>query len=458
MAVEQENLVDQIRALARVQDSSVVREALEDMHEVDVAEALARLPIEDSLSILEKLDPESAALILTELPSETARQYFDELHDNLLAHYLDILPMDDAIFLREAIGEERFDALLNVIPREDAQEIRRLMAYPEDAVGRIMTEAFFEVGPDSTAGEILEDIRRSPVEKYEQVNDIYVLDEDRHLNGVFSLRKVIRARPDTTARELMNDEIITCKATDSAESAARMMARYGYYGLPVLDDRGRMVGLLTGDDAQAIIREADTEDVLMLGAVSGDAEPYLSLSPVQLFRRRILWLLALFVAETLTGAVLRHYTHETEGGTTKLAQLVVFIPLIIGAGGNSGSQTTTTITRALAVGEVRIRDALVVLRREFLTALMVGLTLGIVGYFRAQWWGTDPEVCYVIGIALPLIVIWSTTIGSMLPLTAKRVGIDPAVMSAPFISTFVDATGLIIYFELAVRLVQGLKI
>jgi magnesium transporter len=424
---------------------------LEDRHAADIAEGMQRLTVEETRSLLAQLEPDQAADVLIELPAETAKQVMSELPDSTLAHYLDILPQDDALDLRETLGEDRFDALLNVIPKEDANEIRRMLAYPEDSVGRVMTERFFEVTPDMTMQEILSDVRRSPIEKYEMVNDIYVLDENRYLQGIFSLRKAIRASAEMTAAQVMNDEPISCSASQPAEEAARQMARYGFYALPVLDDRHRMVGIFTGDDAQAIIREADTEDVLKLGAVGGSGDAYLSLSVIELFRRRIPWLLALFLAETLTGSVLRHYSKGGSEGLG-LSPITFFIPLIIGAGGNTGSQVTTTITRALAVGEISPRDALLVMKREFVTALMVGSSLGVAGFIRAKLWGTPPDICFVVGLALPAIVIWAATVGSVLPLAAKRLGIDPAVMSAPFISTFVDATGLVIYFEIALRL------
>jgi magnesium transporter len=445
--------VEMLESLARQADRKVVREALQDFHVVDLAEGFERLESEDAVALLRAMGAVQAADLLVELPSSTARPYLDELPDTTLAHYLDILPMDDAVELRDIVGEERFDALLNVIPKEDALELRRLLTYPEDSVGRFMTEAFFKVHPEATMQTVIDDIRRSPVEKYEMVNDLYVLSEDTHLLGVFSLRKAIRARPDTPASDLMNEDVRTVNATTSAEQAARDMAKYGYYALPVLDNRGRMVGLFTGDDAQDIIREADTEDVLALGAVSGGSDSYMSQGPVSLFGKRMPWLLALFVAETLTGIVMRHYG-KTEGGLS-LSPLTFFIPLIIGAGGNSGSQVTTTITRALAVGEIRPTDVFPVLKREFVVACMIGVCLGLAGFLRAKVWGSPADLTYVVGLALPAIVIWATSVGSVLPLGAKRLGIDPAVMSAPFISTFVDATGLIIYFEIARAIMRG---
>ncbi|MBX7131511.1 MAG: magnesium transporter [Fimbriimonadaceae bacterium] len=452
MKLDVKHFLDRLRSLARIQNAEVIREELEGLMPADLAEGIQRLSVAEGLNLLRKLDDETAAQILIEIPTELARLFVAELPDSTLAFYLDILPMDDALELREEVGEERFDALLEVIPREDALEIRRLLAYPEESVGRLLTEDFFEVAPEASMTEILADIRQAPEGKYETVNDIYVLDEDKHLAGVFSLRMAIRAAPEATARDVMIDDIITCAATDPAEDVARQIARYGFYAMPVLDDRGRMLGIFTVDDAQEIVSEADTEDVLKLGAVSGDAEAYLSLGVFQLVKRRLPWLLALFVAETFTGSVMRHYGQTDD--SLNLSPLTFFIPLLIGAGGNSGSQVTTTITRALALGEVRASDWLTVIRREFVTALIVGAVLGVLGCGRAFFpspfgWHSGVSLSLTVGLALPAIVIWATTIGSMLPIAAKSLRIDPAVMSAPFITTFVDATGLIIYFEIA---------
>lgn len=461
MRTDELTFVEQLESLARSNNPELIREQLSDERPEDLADALVRIELEEGLIVLKGLEPEQAGYVLTELPTETARSFISLLPDATVAHYLDILPMDDAVDLREELGPERFDALLEIIPAEDADEIRRLMGYPEDSVGRIMTEQFFEVAPNTTMAEVLKDIRLSSEAKYETVNDIYVLDEHHHLLGVFSLRRAIRAQPDQAASELMNKEPVTADAWEEAEDAARRMARYGFYGLPVLDRRGRMVGLFTGDDAQAIIREEDTEDALKMGAVSGDAEAYLSLSVLQLVKRRVPWLLALFIAESLTGNVLRLYG-QGSADELKLSPLTFFIPLLIGAGGNSGAQVTTTITRALALGEVKTNDWWTVMRREIATALISGGILGLVGFIRAYLnvpiigWGSSLDLSLVVGLTLPAIVLWSTSLGSLLPIGAKRFGLDPAVMSAPFITTFVDATGLIIYFEIAHRLLGHL--
>ncbi len=460
MRTDEKAFVERLRALT--DDPDALRATLEGVRPEDIAEAFQRLDRDEMLRVLQLLDSETAAYVLVELPTDTARKVINELPDVTLAHYLDVLPMDDALELREELDPERFEALLRVIPNEDAQEIRRLLSYPEGSAGQLMTEDFAEVPPEMSMDDVLNVIRHAPEESFETVNTIYVLSEDRHLLGVLTLRRVLRASPSATAREAMNDDPISVPFSMPEEEVARTIARYGFTAMPVLDERGRMVGIVTADDAQEVLEDAETEDVLKMGAVSGDAEAYLSLSVWELVKRRVPWLLGLFVAESLTGNVLRYYGQGGGNDEIKLNPLTFFIPLLIGAGGNSGSQVTTTITRALALGEVRTGDWWRVMRREMLTALIAGTILGSIGFLRA-WlpipiigWGSHLDISIVVGLTLPAIIIWSTTIGSLLPIGAKRLGIDPAVMSAPFISTFVDATGLVIYFEIARQLLGHL--
>lgn len=450
MRTDEKTLVERLRSLAKIHNPDVVRDELEGVRAEDLAEAFQRMEVEDGLAVLQQLTADTAADVLVELPTEIARAYISELPDTTLAHYLDILPMDDALDLRDELPDERFEALLHIIPNEDALEIRRLMQHPEDSAGRLMTEDFVEVGPEETMAEVIQHIRETPEEEYEMVNEIYVLDTARHLLGVFTIKEAIRADPNAIAGDIMNEDVVSATPETPGEEVARQIARYGLYAIPVLDRRGRMLGIVTVDDAQEILEEEATEDILKMGAVGGDAEPYLSLGVFQLVKRRLPWLLILFVAEFFTGSVLRHYTGQSEtGGNTTLAKLMIFIPLLIGAGGNSGSQVTTTITRALAVGDIRARDAFTVLRREFMVAILMGVALGAVGLGRAYLWGSTTDMALTVGATLPAIIIWATAVGSLLPIAAKALRIDPAVMSAPFITTFVDATGLIIFFEIA---------
>ena len=458
MRTDEQALVDRLPSLAATEDKYSVRDQLVNFRPEDLADAIQRADFEIGLSVLKKLDAETAAYVLIELPDESAKGILHELPDTTVAHYLDILPMDDALDLREYLQPERFEALLHVIPSEDAQEIRRLLSYPEDSAGQMMTEDFVEVAASTAMADVLDLIRNTNDEEFETVNYIYVLSEDRHLLGLLTLKRVIRSQPSSLARDVMIEDIITVPVTMPEEEVARTLARYGFSAVPVLDERGRMLGIVTADDAQEVLDEAHTEDLLMMGGVTGDAENYLALSPIELVKRRLPWILILFVAEFFTGTVLRYYLGRSadvnpNSALSVLAKLQLFVPLLIGAGGNSGSQVTTTITRALALGDIRTSDWLKVMRREFAVACMIGFALGFLGFLRAYipyvGWSQPLSLSLVIGFALPGIIIWAAIVGSLLPIAAKRIGVDPAVMSAPFISTFVDATGLIIFFEVA---------
>ncbi|MEQ1934810.1 MAG: CBS domain-containing protein, partial [Fimbriimonadaceae bacterium] len=315
MRTDDRAFIDVLRSLARMDDPELMAIELEGAVPEDYAEAFQRMDTDEALAVLKLLDAETAGDVLVELPTEIAKKLIDELPDEAVAHYLDVLPMDDAVDLREELGPDRFDALLEVIPREDALEIRRLLSYPEGTAGRLMTENFVLVGPESTMTDVLDVIRIAP-DTFETVNYIYVLSSEQHLLGVLTLRRVLRSEPMQVAREVMNSEPVTVQATLEQEELARLMARYGFSAVPVLDERGRMVGIVTADDAQSVLEDAATEDVLKLGAVMGDAEAYLSLNVFQLVKRRLPWLLILFVAEFLTGAVLRRYVHADDGSAS----------------------------------------------------------------------------------------------------------------------------------------------
>jgi magnesium transporter len=402
---------------------------------------------------LGSLEPAAAGVILFDAPTDTAKSVMALMSDEQLAACLDALPMDEAADLNEEIEPDRFQRLLGLIPSEDAGEIQRLLAFPTKSVGRLMTERFFHVRSETTMAELLADLRRASADKYESIHDVYVLDEHRHLIGVFSLRKALRTNPWQTAQEILKEDPVFVQADLDQLEAARTMSRYGFYSLPVLDDRGRMLGLFTGDDAQEILKEGETEHVLALSAVTGQAENYLSLSIWELFKRRIPWLLLLFIAQSLTGKVMQHYGQQE----LEVSSLIIFIPLLIGVGGNVGSQVTTTITRSIALEEIFAGDWLRVIGRELIVGILTGGVLGLLGYGRAYLpepfgWEFGGPLAMVVAISLPLIVLWAGVVGSILPILAKLAGRDPAVMSAPLITTFVDVTGLAIYFEIALRL------
>jgi magnesium transporter len=278
-----------------------------------------------------------------------------------------------------------------------------------------------------------------------------VVNSKERLVGVVPLRKLITSPVEKTIGELMNPAVVAVRADTDQEEVARLVSRYDFFAIPVADDAGRLLGIITADDAVDILEEEYTEDAQRFGGSQPLEMEYLSTKISTVFSKRIGWLLVLFMTEMLTGSVMRLYESELQA----VVALAFFIPLMIGTGGNSGSQTTATIIRAIAVGEVQFRDGLRLLWHETRIGLMLGVVIGVVGYLRAVMWGSSSRLALTVASALLIIVIWANVIGSLLPLLASRLKIDPAVISGPVMSTLVDATGLMIYFTLA-RSIMGL--
>jgi magnesium transporter len=307
-----------------------------------------------------------------------------------------------------------------------------------------MTPAYVSVSPDLRADQAVVALRRV-AEEAETVNYVYVQDTDDHLLGVLSLHNLVLTPPDTLVRNLMIQDIIAVPATADQEVAARMLTEFNLLALPVVDDDRRLLGIITADDVADILEQEATEDIERLGGSQPLETPYLRATPFLLWRRRIIWLLALFAAEAYTGTVLRHYEDEVAA----VVALSFFIPLLIGTGGNVGSQVVTTIIRAMAVGDVRFRDIFRVMRKEIVTGFMLAGVMAVATFARAMSLRVSLDLGLVVAITVTLIVIWSSFVASMLPLILRKLKVDPAVVSAPFISTLVDGTGLIIYFTVA---------
>jgi magnesium transporter len=310
-----------------------------------------------------------------------------------------------------------------------------------------MTTEFVRLAPGWTVGECLKHVRSVAREK-ESIYACYVQEPDTgRLLGSVSLRDLVMAELDQPVEKVMRRKPATVSALDDQEAVANKIAKYNLLAVPVLEKDGTVVGFVTVDDVVDVLIEEGTEDVLKMAAIEGGAldKPYFQNSVLMVVRKRIGWLLLLFVAETFTGTVLRHY----EGELAAVVALAFFIPLLIGTGGNAGSQTVTTVIRSLALGEVRLKDAWRVLGREFSAGALIGFLVGGVAFGRALTWGAHMPLAVTVGVTVLVICTWSTTVGSLIPIAAQRFGVDPAVLSAPMIATLVDATGLIIYFRIA---------
>jgi magnesium transporter len=319
-----------------------------------------------------------------------------------------------------------------------------LSLYPPDSAGGIMTPAFVAVARDATAQEAIAAIRNL-VDQAETVNYVYVVDEQRHLLGVLSLYRLLLSRAAAPVVELMAPTTVRVRASADQEVAARLLTDRNLLAIPVVDDDDRLIGIITEDDVADVLQAEATEDIERLGGSQPLNVPYRLSNVPLLVRKRVGWLLVLFIAEAYTGTVLRGF----EGELAAVVSLGFFIPLLIGTGGNAGSQTVTTVIRSLALGEVRLKDAWRVLGRESSTGALIGILVGAVAFGRALSWGAHMPLAITVGVTVLVICTWSTTVGSLIPIAAQRFGVDPAVLSAPMIATLVDATGLIIYFRIA---------
>jgi magnesium transporter len=422
--------------------------AVANMHPADLAELLDDLPREDRLVLFEALPPEQGAAVLSELKGETLRLILHRASPGKLGPELDRLPADEVTFLLEHLTQRQREAILQRMSPRDAAEVERLLRYPPRTAGRLMTEKFATIRPEWTVAETLDHLRRIDPE-VETIQSLYAVDDAGRLVGYVSLRHLFPAPPDRKIADMMERRLLTVQTNAAQEEVARLVSKYDIHAIPVVDAGNRLLGIVTVDDVIDIMIEEQTEDALHMGGVSATEETveqgYFSTKPFRNVRLRFNWLLLMFVTETFTGTVLRHY----EGELAKVVALSFFIPLLIGTGGNSGSQTVTTIVRGLAVGQIRLRDFGRVLLREGGSGLILGLLLGIVGFGRALLWGSHVPLALTVGVSILAICAWANTVGSMIPMLATMFKIDPTVMSAPLIATLVDATGLIIYFTIA---------
>ena len=398
---------------------------------------LFRLLSKDAAHVaFEALDPPLQSELIRDLHADHVGQIFADLDPDDRAGLVDELPAHVATRLLRALSEDE-QALTAAV-----------LDYPIGSVGRRMTPEFVATHPDTTAAETLERVTRR-IDEVETIYALPVTDDERRLVGIVGLRAVMRAEPDTPVRDLMNDAV-SARARESAERAARRTAEERLIVQPVVDEENRLVGILTFDDALRVLEDAESEDAARQGGAEPLRRPYLSTPVRSLFRSRIVWLLVLALGAALTVQVLEVFESTLE----QVVALSLFVPLIIGTGGNTGNQAATTVTRALALGDVRPRDALRVLLQELRTGFTLGVVLGGVGFGAAGLiYGLDFGT--VIGLTLLSLCTIAATVGGLMPLLARAVRADPAVFSNPFITTFVDATGLVVYFLIA-RAVLGL--
>ncbi|WP_019637920.1 magnesium transporter [Paenibacillus fonticola] len=410
---------------------------------IDLAESLEKLNHDGQNKLIQSLPSALSAEILEFVEPLLLYRILDHLEVDLTARVLNEMSSDVVVDMMLAIHRYQAEKLLNLLPADYRERVQTLMTFPEETAGSLATIDYIAAPGTWTIDTTLAHIRKVGREA-EITAYIYVTGMKGELQGVVSLKKIILAEPHTQLRDIA-DEPISVPALMEQEEAADLLSRYDWVALPVVDMQNRLIGAITVDDLIDVIQEEATEDIQMLGGSQPLEDVYFKTSIFHLYRKRIIWLLILFVAEAYTGTVLRHY----EDTLSDAISLAFFIPLLIGTGGNTGTQTVSTLVRALAVGEVHFRDIFRVIRKELMTALMTGVTIATVAFARAWMLGVELNVGFVVGITALMIVIWASLVAAILPLILHKLKADPAVISGPFITTLVDGTGLIIYFSIA---------
>jgi magnesium transporter len=410
-------------------------------------ESFGFLTAEEAQDFFLEMRPADQLMIVRQSPPAIRRSWV-----RLLA------PDDAADLLQEARPEERSE-LMALLDAATRREVNALLAYAEDDAGGLMSPRYARLRPDMTVDEALGYLRMQARQSVETINYGYVLDSQQHLLGVMSLRELFQAPGDKKVSDVMNTGLVTVSEETDQEETAEVFARHDLIALPVLDAAGRMKGIITVDDIVDVVEEEATEDIQKMGGSEALDAPYLQVSMLSMLKKRAGWLSILFVGELLTATAMGYYEREI----ARAAVLAIFIPLIISSGGNSGSQATTLIIRALALSEVRLRDWWRVVRREIAAGLGLGGILGTLGLIRVAVWheafgSYGPHglrIAFTVALSLVGVVLWGTLVGSSLPFLFRRLNLDPASASAPFVATLVDVTGLVIYFTFASLLLRG---
>lgn len=422
------------------------------LHPARTAEFVEGLTAEEAWKVIQYAEPPLRAEIFNYF--ELDRQIDILMHEDekLVAGLLVHIPADDAVDLLQELPENRAEDLLALMPPQSRRDIRRLQNFPEGTAGSVMTTEAACLDERLTVREALEALSRE-AESLETVYYIYVVDETNHLRGVVSTRKLVSsiAKQDKLLSDLMETDLVIVHALDSQEEAVQKVAHYNLLAIPVLDDRGHMLGIITHDDVIDVVREVATEDAQRIAAVQPLRDGYLRMPLLTLSYKRLIWLIILFFAELITAFVLSYYDVEFE----KYIWLVWFIPLIISSGGNSGSQSATLIITALATDDVSLKDWSKIIRRELASGLVLGSFLAIIGLGCALLMAPGPREASVIPLTIMLVVVCGTLSGSTLPLIFKRIGWDPALMSNPFVAGIIDILGIVIYMTIAQIILSG---
>jgi len=443
-----EDVLTQLRAALEINDLTSASSIIEALRPADQADLFWELDEEEQTALLPELNPADAADIFEELYDEDVVEIAEQLPLDTLVEIVNEMEPDEAADLLDDLEPEQAEAVLAKL--EAAPEVKSLAHYPDDSAGGLMTSAYLTLWRRMTAQQAIDTIRDWRPDE-ETIYYLFVTDRLKRLLGVINLRQLIVADPATPIAEIMETDVVYVHIDTDQEECADLMQRYDLLALPVVDENKVLLGVITIDDLVDVIQDEASEDIQRLGGAEPLDRGYLDTSILAITRKRIGWLLLLFITATLTGLVMDSFQNELAA----MVALGIFIPMLIGTGGNAGSQTTATIIRAMALGDVDWNDAWRVCLHEIGIGLVLGLGMAVVAYGLAIIWVKDHQLALTVAVSIFGIVLWATGAGSLLPLLAARLGIDPTVVSGPVMSTLVDATGLFIYFTIA-RIILGL--
>jgi len=459
LEMEQPDLMEVFEQLIATEDKLAIQEFLNDQNISDVAELINEYPDYEA-QIIANMAINRAASVFKILDIAQQKDIVKELPTSKTAELLNELPADDRTDFLEELPKAVIRDLIKLLDPEERKITLSLLGYPEDSVGRLMTPDYVYVYAHNTVAEVFQTIRKY-AKSSETIDVIYIINENGELLDDIRIRDVILATPDKLIADILDGRVVSLLVNDDQEHANQIFKMNNRVALPVVDDNNILLGIVTIDDMLWVANEEFSEDMQKMGGTEALNEPYLDIPLLKLFRKRIGWLVVLFLGEMLTATAMGYFEDEI----AKAVVLALFVPLIISSGGNSGSQASTLIIQAMAVGDVYLTDWWRVLRRELMSGLLLGSVLGIIGFIRvAVWHSIAPqiygdhwfEIGATVGISLIGVVLWGTLSGSMLPIALKKLGADPAVSSAPFVATLVDVTGLVIYFSVALLFLKGL--
>lgn len=454
----QPKIKGEITALVLRKDLAALRKYLEPWLPADLAPMLAELTVEELASIFRCTRRELAAATFGYLPVASQKKLLRLLSQEQAAALLNELPHDDRTAFIDSLPLDVAMQMLSLLSPEERKVAQSLLAYPENSVGRMMTLDFIAVHPDWTVAQALAYIRENGYDR-ETLNVVYVVDDQGRLIDDVRVRRFLLASPGAQVRQLMDGNVPQLAATDDRAQALDLFRKYDRIALPVTDDGGKLIGIVTVDDILDVADAEATEDIQKLGGTEALDEPYITIALSRMVKKRASWLIVLFLGEMLTATAMGFFEGEIE----KAVVLALFVPLVISSGGNAGSQAATLVIRALALGEFTLGQWWRVMRRELVVGLALGLILGTVGFLRIAVWSLISNVygphwlliASTVGVSLVGIVLWGSLMGSMLPLLLKKLRFDPATSSAPFVATLVDVTGLVIYFSVAYVFLNG---